>query len=137
LPCAADLRTAFGLLDRNRDGRVTASELQFMLQNLGIQVRDELIHDLINEASHSGKDSQQPWMGDQLHLLQDNTVMSGTEHNVTLAAGHWANLEHAPCIETSGQLHALVALPPQKETLVLIERKLRVLLHGIIKNWEV
>lgn len=49
-----DLRTAFGLLDRNRDGRVTASELQFMLQNLGIQVRDELINDLLNEASHSG-----------------------------------------------------------------------------------
>lgn len=54
-PYVADLRTAFGLLDRNRDGRVTASELQFMLQNLGIQVRDELINDLINEASHSGK----------------------------------------------------------------------------------
>jgi hypothetical protein len=53
----ADLRTAFGLLDRNRDGRVTASELQFMLQNLGIQVRDELINDLINEASHSGEAS--------------------------------------------------------------------------------
>jgi calmodulin len=53
--CPADLRTAFGLLDRNRDGRVTAGELQFMLQNLGIQVRDELINDLINEASHSGK----------------------------------------------------------------------------------
>jgi len=36
---------------------VTAGELQFMLQNLGIQVRDELINDLINEASHSGKPS--------------------------------------------------------------------------------
>lgn len=44
------------MLDRNRDGRVTASELQFMLHNLGIQVRDELINDLINEASHSGRD---------------------------------------------------------------------------------
>jgi calmodulin len=55
--CIADLRTAFGLLDRNRDGRVTAGELQFMLQNLGIQVRDELINELINEASHSGKPS--------------------------------------------------------------------------------
>ena len=53
----ADLRTAFGLLDRNRDGRVTASELQFMLQNLGIQVRDELINDLLNEASHSGENT--------------------------------------------------------------------------------
>lgn len=51
----ADLRTAFDLLDRNRDGRVTANELQFMLKNLGINVRDEIIHDLIREASHSGK----------------------------------------------------------------------------------
>nr|CAD7578468.1 unnamed protein product [Timema californicum] len=49
-----DLRTAFGLLDRNRDGHVTAGELQFMLQNMGIQLRDELVHDLINEASESG-----------------------------------------------------------------------------------
>ncbi|XP_053953951.1 calcium-binding protein E63-1 isoform X5 [Anastrepha ludens] len=48
------LRTAFDLLDRNRDGRVTANELQFMLKNLGINVRDEIIHDLIREASHSG-----------------------------------------------------------------------------------
>lgn len=50
----ADLRTAFDLLDRNQDGRVTASELQFMLKNLGIIVRDELIDDLIKEASHGG-----------------------------------------------------------------------------------
>ncbi|XP_036215049.2 calcium-binding protein E63-1 isoform X1 [Bactrocera oleae] len=50
----SDLRTAFDLLDRNRDGRVTANELQFMLKNLGINVRDEIIHDLIREASHSG-----------------------------------------------------------------------------------
>lgn len=46
-----DLRIAFDLLDRNQDGRVTASELQFMLKNLGIEVRDELIDDLIKEAS--------------------------------------------------------------------------------------
>lgn len=51
----ADLRTAFDLLDRNQDGRVTANELQFMLRNLGIHVRDELIVDLITEASPSGK----------------------------------------------------------------------------------
>lgn len=50
-----DLRTAFDLLDRNQDGRVTANELQFMLKNLGIVVRDELIDDLIKEASHGGK----------------------------------------------------------------------------------
>lgn len=51
-----DLRIAFDLLDRNQDGRVTASELQFMLKNLGIVVRDELIDDLIKEATgHGGK----------------------------------------------------------------------------------
>lgn len=47
----SDLRIAFDLLDRNQDGRVTAGELQFMLKNLGIIVRDELIDDLIKEAS--------------------------------------------------------------------------------------
>lgn len=52
----SDLRIAFDLLDRNQDGRVTASELQFMLKNLGIEVRDELIDDLIKEATgHGGK----------------------------------------------------------------------------------
>lgn len=50
-----DLRTAFDLLDRNQDGRVTANELQFMLKNLGIDVRDELIDDLIQQASNGGK----------------------------------------------------------------------------------
>lgn len=50
-----DLRIAFDLLDRNQDGKITSNELQFMLKNLGINVRDELIDDLIKEASHSGK----------------------------------------------------------------------------------
>lgn len=50
-----DLRTAFDLLDRNQDGRVTANELQFMLKNLGIFVRDGLIDDLIKEASEGGE----------------------------------------------------------------------------------
>lgn len=51
---SSDLRIAFDLLDRNQDGRVTAGELQFMLKNMGIIVRDEVIDDLIKEASHSG-----------------------------------------------------------------------------------
>ncbi|XP_055700923.1 calcium-binding protein E63-1 isoform X3 [Phlebotomus papatasi] len=50
----SDLRTAFDLLDRNQDGHVTANELQFMLRNLGIHVRDELIDDLMKEASKTG-----------------------------------------------------------------------------------
>ncbi|XP_047002922.1 calcium-binding protein E63-1 isoform X3 [Schistocerca americana] len=50
---ATDLRTAFGLLDRNRDGRVTASELQFMLTNLGITVSDDIIEQLVKDAGRS------------------------------------------------------------------------------------
>ncbi|XP_055631345.1 calcium-binding protein E63-1 isoform X4 [Toxorhynchites rutilus septentrionalis] len=49
-----DLRTAFDLLDRDQDGHVTPEELQFMLRNLGIHVRDELIDDLLREASRTG-----------------------------------------------------------------------------------
>jgi calmodulin len=51
----ADLRTAFDLLDRDQDGMVTPNELQFMLKNLGIHVKDELIDDLLKEASRTGE----------------------------------------------------------------------------------
>lgn len=49
------MHTAFNLVDRNRDGRVTVNELQFMLKKLGIHVKDEIINELVKEASHSGK----------------------------------------------------------------------------------
>uniref|UniRef100_A0A182PB54 EF-hand domain-containing protein n=1 Tax=Anopheles epiroticus TaxID=199890 RepID=A0A182PB54_9DIPT len=55
-----DLRTAFDLLDRDQDGHVTPEELQFMLRNLGIHVRDELIDDLLREASRTGQ--QTSWI---------------------------------------------------------------------------
>lgn len=48
------LRTAFDLLDRDQDGMVTPTELQFMLRNLGIELRDDLIDGLMKEASHNG-----------------------------------------------------------------------------------
>ena len=50
-----DLRTAFDLLDRDQDGMVTPTELQFMLRNLGIHVSDELIDGLMKEASKTGE----------------------------------------------------------------------------------
>uniref|UniRef100_A0A182XD03 EF-hand domain-containing protein n=1 Tax=Anopheles quadriannulatus TaxID=34691 RepID=A0A182XD03_ANOQN len=50
-----NLRTAFDLLDRDQDGHVTPEELQFMLRNLGIHVRDELIDDLLREASRTAR----------------------------------------------------------------------------------
>ncbi|XP_063536408.1 calcium-binding protein E63-1 isoform X1 [Cydia strobilella] len=49
-----NLRTAFGLLDRDSDGHVTPEELQFMLRNLGIEVSDDLIGELITDASRTG-----------------------------------------------------------------------------------
>lgn len=64
-----DLRIAFDLLDRNQDGKITANELQFMLKNLGINVRDELIDDLIKEASHSGK-----------HIISVDNYIRATVH---------------------------------------------------------
>jgi len=48
------LRTAFDLLDRDQDGHVTPNELQFMLRNLGIHIKDELVDDLMKEASRTG-----------------------------------------------------------------------------------
>ncbi|KAG7308641.1 hypothetical protein JYU34_005863 [Plutella xylostella] len=49
-----NLRTAFGLLDRDSDGHVTPAELQFMLRNLGIEVHDDLIAELVKDASKTG-----------------------------------------------------------------------------------
>jgi len=51
-----DLRTAFDLLDRNQDGRITASELQFMLGKLGIELQDEVVQQLLKSASHTGNE---------------------------------------------------------------------------------
>lgn len=50
----SDLRTAFDLLDRDQDGMVTPTELQFMLRNMGIEMSDELIDGLMKEASKTG-----------------------------------------------------------------------------------
>lgn len=52
---SSDLRTAFDLLDRDQDGMVTPTELQFMLRNLGIEMSDAIIDGLMKEASKTGK----------------------------------------------------------------------------------
>lgn len=49
---------------------MTANELQFMLRNLGIHVRDELIVDLITEASPTGEGIV------CLHHSTDNALIS-------------------------------------------------------------
>lgn len=50
----SDLRIAFDLLDRNQDGRVTPGELKIMLNNLGIEIKDDKAEEIIRTASHSG-----------------------------------------------------------------------------------
>ncbi|KAF2899052.1 hypothetical protein ILUMI_07120 [Ignelater luminosus] len=51
-----DLRTAFDLLDRNQDGKLTAAELQFMLGKLGIDLSDEVVQQLLKSASGTGNE---------------------------------------------------------------------------------
>ncbi|CAH1961281.1 unnamed protein product [Acanthoscelides obtectus] len=51
-----ELKTAFQLLDRNRDGRVTPGELKIMLNNLGIEIKEEKVEEIIRAMSHSGSE---------------------------------------------------------------------------------
>ncbi|XP_050304524.1 calcium-binding protein E63-1 [Anthonomus grandis grandis] len=51
-----ELRTAFDLLDRNQDGKVTTREFKIMLNNLGIDLKEDKVEALIKCASHAGKE---------------------------------------------------------------------------------
>lgn len=42
-------------MDSDRDGRVTAVEIQSMLQQLGICLREDIVLNLVRQASQSGK----------------------------------------------------------------------------------
>ncbi|XP_063702234.1 calcium-binding protein E63-1 isoform X2 [Culicoides brevitarsis] len=78
-----DLRTAFDLLDRDQDGHVTPNELQFMLRNLGIHIKDELVDDLLKEASKTGNgliDETEflQWVAKIQALKEESSSSSGT-----------------------------------------------------------
>lgn len=77
-----DLRTAFGLLDRDSDGQVTFSELQFMLRNLGIEVKDELLQDLMKDASRAGNG-----LIDEAEFLQWVTKIQALQGTLSGEAG--------------------------------------------------
>ncbi|XP_063702236.1 calcium-binding protein E63-1 isoform X4 [Culicoides brevitarsis] len=77
------LRTAFDLLDRDQDGHVTPNELQFMLRNLGIHIKDELVDDLLKEASKTGNgliDETEflQWVAKIQALKEESSSSSGT-----------------------------------------------------------
>ena len=41
-------------MDSDRDGRVAVHEVQSMLERLGICLREDVVHDLVRQASQSG-----------------------------------------------------------------------------------
>lgn len=45
---------AFILMDSDGDGRVTAGEVQAMLQRLGIHLKEDIVINLVRQASQSG-----------------------------------------------------------------------------------
>lgn len=49
-----NLRLAFNLLDKNSDGHMSVSELQAMLENMGIMLTWEFTDILVKSASNSG-----------------------------------------------------------------------------------
>ena len=46
---------AFILMDSDNDGRVTCLDIQSMLNRLGIHLSEEVVFNLVRQASHSGK----------------------------------------------------------------------------------
>uniref|UniRef100_A0A2I9LNU7 Calglandulin n=1 Tax=Centruroides hentzi TaxID=88313 RepID=A0A2I9LNU7_9SCOR len=73
-----DLKAAFSMLDKNQDGRVNASEIQSMLDKLGIVLTDAMIQHLIQQASKRGDgliDEEEflAWMARQ--TVHDDDVM--------------------------------------------------------------
>ncbi|CAH0555184.1 unnamed protein product [Brassicogethes aeneus] len=51
-----DLKTAFQLLDRNQDGKVTSREFRIMLLNLGIEIKEDVVEEILRNISHAGKE---------------------------------------------------------------------------------
>ena len=51
---AAELKTAFEAMDTNKDGVVTKEELKTLLADLGEQVTDEVINEMISIADDNG-----------------------------------------------------------------------------------
>lgn len=48
----------FDLVDNNQDGKIAVDELKLMLKKLRIDLRDEIVEDLVRNGSHTGKTEQ-------------------------------------------------------------------------------
>lgn len=71
-----ELKAAFTMLDKNQDGRVNASEISSMLENLGILLTDAMVDALIQQASKRGdnlisEDEFLSWMSMQTGVKED------------------------------------------------------------------
>lgn len=49
-----ELKAAFAMLDKNHDGRVNEGEIKFMLEKLGIVLKDAMVERLMEQASKRG-----------------------------------------------------------------------------------
>lgn len=76
-----ELKTAFSMLDKNKDGRVNMSEMKTMLSHLGIRIEDCVVEALIKQASErdDGLVSEEEfldWMASQGEIGgQDDDIM--------------------------------------------------------------
>lgn len=74
-----ELKAAFSMLDQNQDGRVNASEMKSMLENLGILLTDDMAQRLIKQATNreDGLVSEEEfldWMASQDLGSQDDIM---------------------------------------------------------------
>ncbi|GFQ98470.1 calcium-binding protein E63-1 [Trichonephila clavata] len=65
-----ELKAAFSMLDKNKDGRVNENEIKCMLEKLGIVLTDTMVGKLIDQASKRGdrllsEDEFLSWMAHQ------------------------------------------------------------------------
>ncbi|XP_023230543.1 calcium-binding protein E63-1-like [Centruroides sculpturatus] len=72
-----ELKAAFSMLDKNQDGRVSATEIKFMLDNFGICLTDSTIQHLIQQASGNNDgliDESEflAWMASHQQALMDD-----------------------------------------------------------------
>lgn len=74
-----ELKAAFCLLDKNQDGRVNASEIKCMLDNLGICLTDAMVHHLVQQASKRedgliSEDEFLSWMAHHQNSMKDDVM---------------------------------------------------------------
>ncbi|XP_013782320.1 calcium-binding protein E63-1-like [Limulus polyphemus] len=74
-----ELKAAFDLLDKNKDGRVNASEIKCMLEKLRIFLTDAMVHHLVQQATKRddgliSEDEFLSWMARHQNTMKDDVM---------------------------------------------------------------